>query len=99
MDVRSIGMDVRPEVTVEQPLSPRELADRRQLIRAVQAINQDRGQQVALGQHNELTYSFDRETRRTILKIVNRETQEVVRQIPSEDVLQLAASLQKRDGR
>lgn len=89
MDIRSIGQDMAPVALVEQPVSPREVAERRQLVQAVRVINEVQ----AFGQNNELTYAVDRQSRRTVLRIVNRETREVVRQIPSEDVLQLAQSL------
>jgi uncharacterized FlaG/YvyC family protein len=46
-----------------------------------------------LGDKNELTFSLDRRTRRPVVKIVNRVTNEVVQQIPNEEVLRLAESL------
>ncbi len=69
--------------------SPREAAERRELIRAVRAV--DKAQ--LYGSDNELTFSLDRESRRTVVRIVNRETKEVVRQIPPKEVLALAERL------
>jgi len=46
--------------------------------------------QANLGDSNELTFSLDRHSRRPVIKIVNRKTNEVVRQIPNEDVLRMA---------
>ena len=90
MDVRSSGTQPPAHIHAEQQtLSPRETADRRELVRAVRAINQEQ----LFGERNELTYFFDRESRRTVVRIVNRETQEVVRQLPTEEALRLAASL------
>ncbi len=90
MDMRSIGGKAQAHIHAEQqPLSPRESAERRELVRAVRAINQEQ----LLGQRNELTYFFDRESRRTLVRIVNRETREVVQQLPTEEVLRLAATL------
>jgi flagellar protein FlaG len=63
-------------------------SENRQVIQAARAVNTSN----SLGQ-NELTFSLDPSTRRTIVKIVNRETQEVVEQIPSEVVLRLAETL------
>ncbi len=65
-------------------------AENRQIVRAVRAVNAA-GQ---LGQ-NELTFSLDRDSRRMIVKIVDRQTNEVVEQIPSENVLRLAENLSK----
>ena len=90
MDVRSTGTQAPAHTHSEQQtLSPRETADRRELVHAVRAINREQ----FFGERNELTYFFDRESRRTIVRIVNRETQEVVRQLPTEEALRLAASL------
>ena len=64
-------------------------AENREVIQAVRAVNAS----VNLGNDNELTFSFDRQTRRPIIKIVNRTTKEVVQQIPNEQVLRLAEAL------
>lgn len=94
MDVRSIDTRVPADTQADPALSPRESAERRELVRAVRAINKTQ----VLGQRNELTYFFDRESQRTVARIVNRETREVVRQMPTEEALQLAASLHPADG-
>ncbi len=41
-----------------------------------------------------LQFSIDEDSGRTVIKVVDKETQEVIRQIPEEDVLALAARLQ-----
>jgi len=41
----------------------------------------------------ELQMQVDRSTGRTIVRVVNPETQELIRQIPSEEVLKLAAAI------
>ena len=61
----------------------------REVIQAVRAVNASD----KLGDRNELTYSLDRRTRRPVVKIVNRNTNEVVQQIPNEEVLRLAENL------
>jgi flagellar protein FlaG len=66
--------------------------DQRALIQAVKAVN---GAE-SLGQDHEITFVIDRRTRRAILRIVNRETGETVRQIPPEEVLRLADGLKGR---
>jgi flagellar protein FlaG len=71
------------------PLSPEMRAEQAQLVRAVEAVNEAR----LFGENSELTFSLDRETRRPVMKIVDRETQEVIRQIPPEYVLRLAEDL------
>jgi flagellar protein FlaG len=63
--------------------------ENREIIRAVRAVNAS----AMLGEKNELTFFLDRQTRRPVIKIVNRETNEVVEQIPNEQVLRLAEDL------
>ena len=63
--------------------------ENREIIQAVRAVNAS----VKLGDNNELTFSLDRQTRRPVIKIVNRETHEVIVQIPNEQVLRLAEYL------
>jgi uncharacterized FlaG/YvyC family protein len=61
----------------------------REIIQAVRAVNAT----AKLGDNNELTFSLDRQTRRPVIKIVNRKTNEVIQQIPNEQVLRLAEDL------
>jgi flagellar protein FlaG len=65
----------------------------REVIQAVRAINASD----KLGDRNELTFSLDRRTRRPIITIVNRDTNEVIDQIPNEQVLRLAENLKQPD--
>ena len=60
----------------------------RELIQAVRSVNS-----ADLFGGNELTFALDQGTQRAVIRILNRETQEVVEQIPAERVLQLAKSL------
>src|SRR6266508_3229336 len=66
--------------------------ENREIIQAVRAVNAS----VQLGENNELTFSLDRQTRRPVIKIVNRKTNEVVQQIPNEQVLRLAEYLKSK---
>lgn len=65
------------------------VAQERRLQAAVDTINNA----AYLGTDNELQFSVDRDTHRPLTRIVNRETREVVRQIPAPYVLRLAAEL------
>ncbi len=73
---------------VEAP-APAGLAANRELIRAVHAVN---GAEL-FGQNSELTFSFDRQSRKPLIRVVDRRTNEVIRQIPPESVLRLAQML------
>lgn len=76
-----------PEVPVNSH-PPEQQQQNREIIQAVKALNAT----AFLGQDNELTFLMDRGTRRPIIRIVNRKTREVVRQIPAEYLLQMAES-------
>lgn len=47
---------------------------------------------------NDLRFSIDEDTGRTLIKIVDRETDEVIKQIPSEEFLRIARALDKFQG-
>ncbi len=66
---------------------------KRRLAQAVSNIN-DFLQQV----HRELHFSVNEDTGRTVIQVVDQSTQEVIRQIPAESVLRLAADLEELSG-
>lgn len=47
---------------------------------------------------NSLEFSVDDDTESVVVKVVDKETQEVIRQIPSEEVLNIAKALDKLQG-
>ena len=73
-----------------EPAAPRLVPeDQRALIPAIRAVNAAE----LFGHDNELTFIVDRMTRRAVVRIVNRETREVVDQIPAEYVLRMAEEI------
>jgi uncharacterized FlaG/YvyC family protein len=64
----------------------------KQLIEAKQTLNAGK----VFGQENELTFRVDRQSRQLVMQIVNRETGELVRQVPPEYVLRLARDFARR---
>jgi len=68
-------------------LDPANAGQRRQLVQAMKSVNAS-GQ---LGE-NQLVLSVDRQTHRPIIRVENRETHEVVLQVPPQYVLNLAQS-------
>jgi flagellar protein FlaG len=77
-------------VTAVSPSTPPEqVAEQRQLIRAVKAFNASD----LFGSGRELSLGVDRETTRPVVRIVDRATKEVVQQIPSEYLLRMAEDL------
>ena len=87
MDLSSIST-TNPNLTTpyENPVPRQSAEDQRTLIQAVKAVNAA----ALFGQDNELTFFMDRNTHRAVVRIVNRQTREVVDQIPNETVLRIA---------
>jgi uncharacterized FlaG/YvyC family protein len=86
-------MDITPLHTTSQaaapaaaPMPAAQQAENRQLIQAVHAVNASE----MFGEDSELTFSFDRRTKHAVMRLVNRKTKEVIRQIPGEHVLRMA---------
>ncbi len=61
-------------------------ADQRNLIQAVKRVNPAE----LFGDNSELTFVFDRDSRKTLVRVIDRTTQEVLMQIPAERVVQMA---------
>ncbi len=78
-------------VALATPAAAQALQERKEMVQAVKAINKSE----LFGQDNELTFLMDQETRRPIVRLVNSQTKEVIRQIPPEYVLRLAEDLRK----
>lgn len=78
-----------PVIATAQPVAEEQKVESRNLIKAVKALNATE----LFGQNNELTFMLDRETRRPLVRIVDRVTREVIRQIPAEHALRMANDL------
>ena len=65
------------------------LAENRDLIQAVKALNAAE----LFGQNSELSFLVDRNTQRPVIRLVDRKTREIIRQIPPEYLLRLAENL------
>ena len=89
MEINSVNIN-QPAPAIAQLPSPEAQAESRELIKAVKALNTTE----FFGQNNELTIVLSRETHQPIVRIVDRDTKEVVRQIPPETALRMAEDLQ-----
>jgi flagellar protein FlaG len=70
-------------------LERQQVEERRDLVRAVKAINASE----MFGDNYELTFVYDRPSQRTVIRIIDRETKEVIRQLPNEYAMQIASQL------
>jgi flagellar protein FlaG len=73
---------------------PEQAARNRELARAIQKINDHE----VFGPGSELRFAVDRETGRGLIRIVDRVTNEVLNQIPPEEVIRMAATLEQLQG-
>jgi uncharacterized FlaG/YvyC family protein len=69
---------------------PSETANQnREVVQAVKAVNQSE----MFGQGEELSFQMDSSTKHLVVQIINKDTKEVISQIPPEYVLRMAQSL------
>jgi flagellar protein FlaG len=74
------------------PVSPEQRAEQQRMVQAVKAINKAE----LFGEASELTFGYDRTSKKMVLRLVDRETKEVIRQLPPEYLLRLAEDLETR---
>jgi uncharacterized FlaG/YvyC family protein len=73
-------------VSSPHAISAEQAAEQRELIKAVKAVNAAE----LFGQNSELTFVFDRQTQRALVRVVDKQTHRLVMQIPPEYVIRLA---------
>jgi len=88
MDVVSLNQGMQVASTAAPaPTTPADrAAESREVVQAVKALN---GAEM-FGHDNVLEFAKDRQTHRMVIRVVNKQTEEVVSQIPPEYVLRLA---------
>ena len=92
MHIAPLNLASHAAATAAGSVSFEQQAQNRQLIEAVHAVNATE----LFGQDNEVTFALDRGSQRPVIRIVNRKTNEVVRQIPSEYLLHVAEFVSAR---
>jgi uncharacterized FlaG/YvyC family protein len=87
MDISLTSIHAAPGTTSANPepgAAP--AAEQRRLASAVRKLNASE----VFGSDNELTFSIDRASHKLVVRVINRKTHELVRQIPAEYVLRMA---------
>ena len=87
MDVSAVYSNLVPPEQPQGDAAP--IAQRKELIQAAKAINASG----ILGADSDLVFVVDRASHRTIMRVVDRQTKEVIMQLPPEYILHLAADL------
>lgn len=114
MDVQSIASSIQPakvaadHLPISETGAPRNVAattqvgatsqpgskpSLEQVNQAVKSINESMGTQ-----SRGLEFSVDSDSHRTIVKVVDQQTRELIRQMPSEETLQIAKMLDQTQG-
>lgn len=91
MDVSAIHRITQAAPTMAAAVPADSSAPTRDVVQAVKALNQTE----MFGQDNELQFQRDQVSKRMVIRVVNRKTEEVVSQVPPEYVLRLAEDLKK----
>ncbi|MBS0309451.1 MAG: flagellar protein FlaG [Proteobacteria bacterium] len=81
---------VTTAAAVQQAAPPPNLADVTQAVRNINRAMQEQSQ--------DLEFSIDKDSKRTIVKIIDQKTKEVLRQIPSVEALEIAKALDQMKG-
>ncbi len=78
---------------IAQPAEPLlRQPEKKEIIEAVRAVNKAE----LFGQKNEVTFVVDRQSQKVLVRIVDKETRELVRQIPKEYLQSLASDLSSK---
>jgi uncharacterized FlaG/YvyC family protein len=94
MDVTPVRDPGQALPTVPDTANPKWLVENRELIRSIKAIDATE----LFGEQSELTFAVDRDTKRPVVRVVNRQTGEVLWQTPPEYMLKLAQILGAQRG-
>ena len=89
MDVAPVSNAGQAFPAVPDTANPSWLVENRELIRSIKAIDAPE----LFGEGNELAFALDRDTKRPVVRVVNRQSGEVLWQAPPEYMLKLAQSL------
>jgi len=84
----------RPAVVVPEPAPQQSPPQPEQVKKAVESLKQ----LIEAKAPNSLAFSIDDSTGKTIVRITDAVTGEMIRQIPSEEMLEIARSLDKMQG-
>lgn len=95
MEISPVNRNVPAVAAPVETIPVDQAAENREVVRAVKALN---GAEM-FGEDNQLVFQRDQETQRMVIRVVNRQTDEVISQIPPEYVLRLAQDMKQKLGR
>jgi len=89
MEIAAVNRSEPVMPAVTEPQHSTWLAENRELVQTVKQINASE----LFGEDRELTFGRDQDTHRPVIRVVNRQTRQVMMQLPPDYVLELARSL------
>jgi flagellar protein FlaG len=92
MDVNAISRITQGSPVMATPVSADAVAQNRQVVQAVKALNKSE----MFGQDNGLEFQKDPDSKRWVVKVVNKNTGDVVSQVPAEYLLRLADDFKEK---
>jgi flagellar protein FlaG len=93
MDITTVNRIAQAAPSSAAPAPVDHATENREVVRAVKALNRTE----MFGEDNQLRFQKDPETGKMVVRVVNRETEEVVSQIPAEYVLRLSEEIHPRN--
>jgi flagellar protein FlaG len=90
---RTNGVRRESEQSLQEERLRRDESGKDELAQAVEEIN-ERSELL----RRNLQFSVDNDSGRTVIKVIDSQTKEVIRQIPKEEILDIARSLEKTEG-
>lgn len=88
--LRTAAAPVQTAAAVEQASSIPSLNEISQALKSINKALEDRSQ--------SLEFALDEDTDRTVVKVLDRQTKEVIRQMPTEEALRISKSLDQSHG-
>lgn len=92
MDINALSRIAQALPAAATTIPADKAAENRQVVQAVKALNQTE----MFGEDNGLVFQKDPATKRMVVKVIDRRTNEVVSQIPPEYILRLAEDLKQK---
>lgn len=89
MDINAVNRSVEAVASTATTIPPDKTTQDREVVHAIKALNATE----MFGQDNELLFQRDQETKRMVVRVINRQTNDVVSQVPAEYVLRLAQGI------
>jgi uncharacterized FlaG/YvyC family protein len=93
MNISAVTKSLQPLEAASPVSATEQPAQTRDVVQAVKALNATE----MFGEETELVFQMDRQAKRMVVQIVNRQTKEVVSQIPPEYILSLSEDLKNSE--